>query len=583
MSELEYFAYPGKGQMNLKRFGYNQAVRIHDRIECSGQGGWDPTTGIYKKEINEQIDQAFANVELNLKNAGGQGWSQVYRIVSYHVPINDEALEAMTRNLDRYMPGHRPIWTAVGVTRLAEDDFRVEIEVSAGKPCIYVAATASNDVPIIILTTTTTTSRPSRPLGARSVVARPRRAAAAAAPRPSPALDDDRYFYYFDVFARRNSFSGKDHLFTQDVKQMAALQTLPYLLDSIRALGAVQASKLAPPPGKGRHAADAYTSYTLYSRAVVGLRRSLDRQQESMSDPDRTALLWTTLFLGMFELMSDTSGMGWLQHMVHGTAKGLAASGPSVCATPAGARMFQQARMFEVCRTIVFNDRSFLTRPEWRKASQSLWSEGCLSDEWRPLDSLVDLMLLCPDLRYRASRFCLAEDDNPSEGVPDEARDIASTGMALREALTAWHQAHLPRNGGAEGAPTVVAGEDECSLLTRLFWAAISVYLSGEFDYEMHHWRRFGLAVPTLDPETVRRHVETILTLSEHALDKSGLSPLLLLFPLRIAGARSAWASKAQRARVLRIMDGIADRFAAGQAIREGLIDAWVSMGVVDI
>lgn len=32
------------------------------------------------------------------------------------------------------MPNHQPIWTSVGVTRLAEDDMRVEIEVSAYDP-----------------------------------------------------------------------------------------------------------------------------------------------------------------------------------------------------------------------------------------------------------------------------------------------------------------------------------------------------------------------------------------------------------------------------------------------------------------
>ncbi|ATY59336.1 Zn(2)-C6 fungal-type DNA-binding domain [Cordyceps militaris] len=436
---------------------------------------------------------------------------------------------------------------------------------SKGTSCIYAVATTA-DAPIIILTPS---SRPGH-AAASSVVRRK-----AAAPRPGPALDDARYFYYFDVFAQRNSFTGKNHSFTMDVRQMAELQTVPYFLNSIRALGAIQASRLTPP--KSRHAGDAYTSYTLYSKAVVGLRKSLDEREGKMADSSRTALLWTTLFLGMFELMSDTSGMGWLQHMVHGTAKGLAASGPSICATPAGARMFLQAKMFEVCRTIVFNDQSFLTRPEWRKASEQLWTNGSFSDEWRPLDALVDLMLLCPDLRYRANRFCQAEDDNPSIGVPDEARDIASAGMALREALTAWHDTHLARD--EEGT----AGEDECGMLTRLFWSAISIYLSGEFDYEMHHWRRFGLAVPTLDGETVRRHVETILALGERALERSSLSPLLLLFPLRIAGARSAWAPPAQRARVLRVLDSIAERFAVGQAIREGLTDAWVCLGVVYI
>ncbi len=155
--------------------------------------------------------------------------------------------------------------------------------------------------------------------------------------------------------------------------------------------------------------------------------------------------------------------------------------------------------------------------------------------------------------------------------------------MALREALNAWHKAHLADEQVAESRrdASPVNTEDECSLLTRLFWAAISIYLSGEFDYEMHHWTRFGLAVPTFDAETVHGHVATILALTEHALERSSLSPLLFLFPLRIAGARSVWAGRNQRARVLRILDAISERFAVGHAIREGLTDAWLEMGVV--
>jgi enamine deaminase RidA (YjgF/YER057c/UK114 family) len=97
-------------------------------------GGWNPTTGTIPREINAQIDQAFANVDLNLRHAGGKGWSQVYRVNSYHVPINDEALEAMVRNFHKWVPGHEPIWTCVGVTRLGEEDMRVEIEVVAHVP-----------------------------------------------------------------------------------------------------------------------------------------------------------------------------------------------------------------------------------------------------------------------------------------------------------------------------------------------------------------------------------------------------------------------------------------------------------------
>ncbi|RJE21680.1 L-PSP endoribonuclease family protein [Aspergillus sclerotialis] len=134
MSHLTYYNYDGVGTHNRDKFHYSQAVRIGDRIECSGQGGWDPKTGEIYREINAQIDQAFANVELTLKNAGGKGWEQVFRVNSYHVPINNEALEAMVRNFKKYMPNHNPLWTCVGVTRLGEDDMRVEIEVVAHDP-----------------------------------------------------------------------------------------------------------------------------------------------------------------------------------------------------------------------------------------------------------------------------------------------------------------------------------------------------------------------------------------------------------------------------------------------------------------
>ncbi|KAI5241793.1 hypothetical protein E4T42_07883 [Aureobasidium subglaciale] len=134
MSHSRYYAYDGLGVTQQTKFHYSQAVRIGDRIECAGQGGWDPKTGDFAKEINAQIDLAFQNVELNLRNAGGKGWSQVFRVNSYHVPLNNEALDAMVRNFKRYMPDHQPIWTCVGVSRLGEDDMRVEIEVVAHDP-----------------------------------------------------------------------------------------------------------------------------------------------------------------------------------------------------------------------------------------------------------------------------------------------------------------------------------------------------------------------------------------------------------------------------------------------------------------
>lgn len=40
-------------------------------------GGWDTETGEIHKEASAQIDQAFKNVDVCLKDAGGKGWDQV--------------------------------------------------------------------------------------------------------------------------------------------------------------------------------------------------------------------------------------------------------------------------------------------------------------------------------------------------------------------------------------------------------------------------------------------------------------------------------------------------------------------------
>ena len=81
--------------------------------------------------------------------------------------------------------------------------------------------------------------------------------------------------------------------------------------------------------------------------------------------------------------------------------------------------------------------------------------------------------------------------------------------------------------------------EDPRTLLSMVFFAAISIYLSGIFDYEMHHWRHYTLAPATLDCVTVQMHVTTILDGTRLALDSTNTSPISYLFPLRIAGARS--------------------------------------------
>ncbi|KAK8044113.1 hypothetical protein PG993_004137 [Apiospora rasikravindrae] len=131
MAHLQYFTYPEYGAVLGEQSYYSQAVRIGDRIECSGQGGWDPSSGEISPDISVELDRAFANVDLALRTAGGKGWSQVYKINMFYVGLDEEMMRAWRKTMEKWCPNHRPILTATGAASLAIPGMHVEIEVVA--------------------------------------------------------------------------------------------------------------------------------------------------------------------------------------------------------------------------------------------------------------------------------------------------------------------------------------------------------------------------------------------------------------------------------------------------------------------
>ncbi|AQU81313.1 MAG: hypothetical protein JJT87_01760 [Halomonas sp.] len=130
MSKPEFFVTPGYGDKALELLNYSQAVKVDNRVEISGQGGWDDEFQI-STSLVEEIEQAFRNVERTLKTAGA-GWEHVIHVNSYHVGgFPPEVNETMTRLYRHYMPNHAPIWTQVGVEALGLPTMRVEIRVTA--------------------------------------------------------------------------------------------------------------------------------------------------------------------------------------------------------------------------------------------------------------------------------------------------------------------------------------------------------------------------------------------------------------------------------------------------------------------
>ncbi len=143
MSSLTYTNPPGYGTHLSTINHYSQAVRLPTTpptLKISGQGGWDPITGdildpVSADNIAQQIDQAFANVDEVLRNAGSKnGWGDVYLARVYSVELNafeGTAKKALAQGLKNWCQGHKPLLTAVEVKALYGEKMRIEIEVEA--------------------------------------------------------------------------------------------------------------------------------------------------------------------------------------------------------------------------------------------------------------------------------------------------------------------------------------------------------------------------------------------------------------------------------------------------------------------
>ncbi|KAM0273927.1 hypothetical protein ACHAQH_008131 [Verticillium albo-atrum] len=329
----------------------------------------------------------------------------------------------------------------------------------------------------------------------------------------------------FTAFVSRNSFTGRPITYLPDLPPLLS-PTSP-LLPALHALAYLQLRRPRP-------------ALEAYGTAIISLRYSLS--SEANGPAQRTTVLWTTFFLGLFELMTDASGEGWVQHMVHGTARALVAAGPGACSSGGAGRFFLQIRAFEVCRAVIFNEVSFLGEEAWRGVGAGETEEH----------EVLDIIVLCSGLRVRTAEFIEGLTDPPTVMDRMTALEIAEEGSRLRIAL--------------EAAPT-------CSLLAGILVAATSIYLSGNYDYDLPAWQTLAIEVPTLPASDVATHCETIVGCAREALRERSLSPLLLLYPLRVAGAR-AWTVEEQR-----VVDGlfteVGREFVVAEAFLGELREIW--------
>ncbi|KAI1867942.1 hypothetical protein JX265_003996 [Neoarthrinium moseri] len=382
-----------------------------------------------------------------------------------------------------------------------------------------------------------------------------------------------RYLHYFDLFVRKNTFNTWYPSYDTDIRKLLGTEPESPLVQAVLAVGALESSKSSAtsPIDVSYHRSDSRYALMSYSGSMAALRDAINLP----GVPSRIQVLWTTLLLGLFELMHDSTGSGWVKHMVHGTSRAMEAAGPVLFRSGLGRGFFLQARMFEVCRAVVFNESTFLTTPGWVALSSESWT-GNGSWEWSPLDGLLDAISMCSKLCVQSGNLLDNLDQLGAVKVSELANDLALEGHRLRHTLEMWRVMNSEildtamNLGACVGSSRIV---DHTGLLANAFFAAISIYLSGVYDYSITLWRNWDILVPTLSKEDVQCHVHTILSSVSLAMERTNISHLLYLFPLRVAGARCVddW----QRNQVRTLLRRVGTNFVVARAFETELNMLW--------
>ncbi|THY02967.1 hypothetical protein D6D03_04730 [Aureobasidium pullulans] len=351
---------------------------------------------------------------------------------------------------------------------------------------------------------------------------------------------------FLTKFVQENSFTGCSSTWFLDIQAHFASSAAVH-----HAISALSALRLeSSPKSEGRLEGLPDRSEDIHS--CSGFSRYI------MFVPSAIASLLTCV-----ELMYDPTGEGWIQHTMYGTSKILQHLGPDAFRSGLGLNFFHQMRMFEVSRSLIFSESSFLVEAPWRDLMKGTGTDN-MSDH--PIESLLALMLRCSDHCFRALRYLDPLDTSAlSHEEMQQLRAFAVEGFDLRLELCEV-QATL----SALDDPA----KDDRTIIAKIYLAATSIFLSGVYDYRSV-WLKHIEAVPTLPQTMIEEHLSTILDLTESAMARTNLSTLLFLYPLRVACSR-AWTLN-ERDRLRSMLGTIKRSFAVVHVFITEVEELWIT------
>ncbi|KAL6894891.1 fungal-specific transcription factor domain-containing protein [Trichoderma evansii] len=362
--------------------------------------------------------------------------------------------------------------------------------------------------------------------------------------------DNDAYLRSFAELLYRCQFTKDFVHIGRDL--LPLMHTSPALRDLGIAIGALDASRRASTRASLEHEWPQCVAYRSYSRSLQSLQLQLQKKDAGTSQD----VAWSTFLLGLFELMAEPSGDRWAKHMFYGTSKVLQLAGPDAHQSTLQKRLLSAFRVLEANRAILYGDDTFLSKGRWSLNNRIRTKEAEIPD---PMSEITELMIQTS--RFSKQLFETIE-DIPTEKRSDssEVKALAREGTALDHRIAIWNDGGLLQS----------AAEDPFNQISFAYYYALQLFHCRNFTY-YSCWEPG--AVPELSSLETNAYIAAITNICEKIIQTSNIPGVILLFPLRMAGAH---AEVGQRNRILKFLQQIYNSgFVVADKIKEDLCDFW--------
>ncbi|KAH8593573.1 hypothetical protein B0O99DRAFT_596081 [Bisporella sp. PMI_857] len=361
--------------------------------------------------------------------------------------------------------------------------------------------------------------------------------------------------HFFTGFLDTNDFTD-NRIMSERISSL--YQSSRSLYHALVSIAALDASKHATGWSTREVKAVELAAFNSYHISMVAL--SIDLKEDRLITND--ACLWSTFLLSIFELMYDATGDGWVQHFLYGTSRVLQVRGPQNCRSGHGRSLFLSMRVFEICRSAIYVEPTFLADPEWLQLLSEIRYENPVI--WHPKEALLDIMTSVVALSHKAHVL----DRAGRVASQDALLSLVAVGNLLQADLYRWSSIVSCLD---LGNPLI----DSQILIARIYYHATSIFLSGIFDYRPCY-SSLQVQTPSLSQSEIDVHVDGILGLASLALNSTYLSGVLFFYPLRVAGARVKNDNDKQS--LLRMLERITSRnFVVAGAFVADLEKLWAS------